>query len=53
MGRLGLQLGAIHREVFFAEHSFGLRRGHQLLEEAADHIVFERPLRADAVKSLL
>ena len=44
MGGPGLQQRAIHREVLIAEQRLDLWSAHQLLQEAANHIIIEKQL---------
>ena len=44
MGGPGLQQGAIQREVLVAEQRLDLGSTHQLLQEAAHHLIIEEPL---------
>lgn len=40
----GLQQGAIHREVLLAEQRLALRCPHQLLQEAAHHLLVQQTI---------
>lgn len=44
MGRPGLQRGAIYGKVLVTEQRLDLWSRHQLLQEAAHHLVIEQPL---------